>query len=90
MTPTPAPTPVSAAAGWKALLPGRFVPPLCKHKEPTVERTVLKAGANLGRKFFVCHRPDGLQSDPNARCTFFMWYSDYKRLLATSPKPLVP
>ncbi|XP_076859744.1 DNA-(apurinic or apyrimidinic site) endonuclease 2 [Brachyhypopomus gauderio] len=59
---------------WKAVLHGPPQPPLCKvHREPCVLRTVKKAGPNLGRQFFVCARPQGHASNPQARCNFFAW-----------------
>ncbi|KAJ8359428.1 hypothetical protein SKAU_G00159530 [Synaphobranchus kaupii] len=59
---------------WKAVLHGPPQPPLCKvHQEPCVLRTVRKAGANMGRRFFVCSRPQGHASNPQARCNFFTW-----------------
>lgn len=59
---------------WKEVLHGPPPPPLCKsHSEPCVLRTVKKAGPNLGRQFFVCARPQGHASNPQARCNFFAW-----------------
>ncbi|XP_035242830.1 DNA-(apurinic or apyrimidinic site) lyase 2 isoform X1 [Anguilla anguilla] len=59
---------------WKAVLHGPPQPPLCKvHQEPCVLRTVRKAGPNMGRRFFVCCRPQGHASNPQARCNFFTW-----------------
>jgi len=66
-----------AASDWKLLM-GRGPPqaPLCKgHREPCVQRVVKKAGANQGRKFWVCHRGEGKAGDQNARCDFFQWMS---------------
>ncbi|XP_077335584.1 DNA-(apurinic or apyrimidinic site) endonuclease 2 isoform X2 [Lithobates pipiens] len=62
------------AAFWKTLLKGPPPPPNCKgHGEPCVLRTVKKAGPNCGRQFYVCARPDGHSSNPQARCNFFLW-----------------
>ncbi|XP_067249768.1 DNA-(apurinic or apyrimidinic site) lyase 2 isoform X2 [Chanodichthys erythropterus] len=62
------------AGFWKTVLRGPPQPPLCKsHNEPCVLRTVKKAGPNLGRQFFVCARPQGHASNPQARCNFFAW-----------------
>lgn len=62
------------AGFWKTVLRGPPQPPLCKsHSEPCVLRTVKKAGPNLGRQFFVCARPQGHASNPQARCNFFTW-----------------
>ncbi|KAJ8259153.1 hypothetical protein COCON_G00181650 [Conger conger] len=59
---------------WKTVLHGPPQPPLCKvHQEPCVLRTVKKAGPNMGRRFFVCSRPQGHASNPQARCNFFTW-----------------
>ncbi|KAG7477524.1 hypothetical protein MATL_G00070430 [Megalops atlanticus] len=59
---------------WKSVLRGPPQPPNCKvHDEPCVLRTVKKAGPNMGRQFFVCARPQGHASNPQARCNFFAW-----------------
>uniref|UniRef100_W5KJ65 DNA-(apurinic or apyrimidinic site) endonuclease n=1 Tax=Astyanax mexicanus TaxID=7994 RepID=W5KJ65_ASTMX len=59
---------------WKSVFHGPPQPPLCKvHKEPCILRTVKKAGPTLGRQFFVCARPQGHTSNPEARCNFFAW-----------------
>ncbi|XP_075041041.1 DNA-(apurinic or apyrimidinic site) endonuclease 2 isoform X2 [Mixophyes fleayi] len=64
------------AAFWKTLLKGPPPPPSCKgHGEPCVLRTVKKAGPNCGRQFYVCARPEGHSSNPQARCNFFLWVS---------------
>ncbi|XP_063792425.1 DNA-(apurinic or apyrimidinic site) endonuclease 2 isoform X2 [Pseudophryne corroboree] len=62
------------AAFWKTLFKGPPPPPNCKgHGEPCVLRTVKKAGPNCGRQFYVCARPEGHSSNPQARCNFFLW-----------------
>uniref|UniRef100_A0A6I8SN80 DNA-(apurinic or apyrimidinic site) endonuclease 2 n=1 Tax=Xenopus tropicalis TaxID=8364 RepID=A0A6I8SN80_XENTR len=62
------------AAFWKSLLKGPPPPPNCKgHGEPCVLRTVKKAGPNCGRQFYVCARPEGHSTNPQARCNFFLW-----------------
>ncbi|XP_018424632.1 PREDICTED: DNA-(apurinic or apyrimidinic site) lyase 2 [Nanorana parkeri] len=62
------------ATFWKSLLKGPPPPPNCKgHGEPCVSRTVKKAGPNCGRQFYVCARPVGHSSNPQARCNFFLW-----------------
>ncbi|KAG8447790.1 hypothetical protein GDO86_015049 [Hymenochirus boettgeri] len=62
------------AAFWKSLLKGPPPSPNCKgHGEPCVLRTVKKAGPNYGRQFYVCARPEGHSSNPQARCNFFLW-----------------
>ncbi|KAJ3586126.1 hypothetical protein NHX12_012527 [Muraenolepis orangiensis] len=59
---------------WKSVLHGPPPPPPCKvHREPCVLRTVKKEGPNLSRQFFVCARPQGHASNPEARCNFFVW-----------------
>lgn len=59
---------------WKSVLHGPPPPPPCKvHGEPCVLRTVKKEGPNMGKQFFVCCRPQGHASNPEARCNFFMW-----------------
>ncbi|MBN3306586.1 APEX2 lyase, partial [Amia calva] len=68
------PAPREAGGFWKSVLRGPPPPPSCKvHGEPCVLRTVKKAGPNLGRQFFVCARPQGHTSNPEARCNFFTW-----------------
>lgn len=64
----------SSSVFWKSLLHGPPPPPSCKaHREPCVLRTVKKEGPNMGRQFFVCARPQGHVSNPDARCNFFEW-----------------
>lgn len=64
---------------WKSVLHGPPQPPLCNaHNEPCVLRTVKKPGPNLGRQFFVCARPQGHPSNPEARCNFFAWVDKRK------------
>lgn len=59
---------------WKSLFHGPPPPPSCKtHGEPCVLRTVKKEGPNMGKQFFVCARPQGHASNPEARCNFFLW-----------------
>ncbi|XP_069501441.1 DNA-(apurinic or apyrimidinic site) endonuclease 2 isoform X2 [Ambystoma mexicanum] len=61
---------------WKTLLKGPAPPPVCKgHSEPCVLRTVKKEGPNCGKQFYVCARPEGFSSNPDARCNFFLWVS---------------
>ena len=63
-----------AASSWKTLLKGPPQAPNCKgHKEPCVLRTVKKDGPNKGRQFWVCNRPEGHKSNPEARCEHFVW-----------------
>ncbi|XP_068567741.1 DNA-(apurinic or apyrimidinic site) endonuclease 2 [Cebidichthys violaceus] len=59
---------------WKSVFHGPPPPPSCKiHGEPCVLRTVKKEGPNMGKQFFVCARPQGHASNPEARCNFFAW-----------------
>ncbi|KAM9351020.1 DNA-(apurinic or apyrimidinic site) endonuclease 2 [Symphorus nematophorus] len=59
---------------WKSVFHGPPPPPSCKvHGEPCVLRTVKKEGPNMGKQFFVCARPQGHASNPDARCNFFAW-----------------
>ncbi|XP_041860506.1 DNA-(apurinic or apyrimidinic site) lyase 2 [Melanotaenia boesemani] len=59
---------------WKSVLRGPPPAPSCKvHREPCVLRTVKKEGPNMGKQFFVCSRPQGHSSNPDARCNFFAW-----------------
>lgn len=49
--------------------------PLCKgHHEPCVARSV-KKGPNAGRRFYVCARPKGPESESEANCNYFQWAS---------------
>lgn len=79
LPPHPAARPSAAKAAaspmfWKSLLHGPPPPPSCKvHGEPCVLRTVKKEGPNMGKQFFVCARPQGHASNPDARCNFFAW-----------------
>ncbi|KAK2158357.1 hypothetical protein LSH36_172g03042 [Paralvinella palmiformis] len=69
----------AASASWKSLLKGPPAPPLCKgHKEPCVLRTVKKDSLNKGRQFWVCSRPEGHKSNPDARCDYFVWVTKKK------------
>ncbi|KAF7209334.1 DNA-(apurinic or apyrimidinic site) endonuclease 2 [Nothobranchius furzeri] len=64
----------SSSVFWKSVLRGPPPPPCCKvHGEPCVLRTVKKEGPNVGKRFFVCCRPQGHASNPEARCSFFAW-----------------
>ncbi|CAN9516014.1 unnamed protein product [Ophioblennius macclurei] len=64
---------------WKSLFHGPPPPPSCKvHGEPCVLRTVKKEGPNMGKQFFVCARPQGHASNPDARCNFFSWVEKSK------------
>uniref|UniRef100_A0A7N0UBW0 DNA-(apurinic or apyrimidinic site) endonuclease 2 n=1 Tax=Kalanchoe fedtschenkoi TaxID=63787 RepID=A0A7N0UBW0_KALFE len=48
--------------------------PMCKgHKEACVPRVVKKAGPTFGRRFYVCARPEGPSSNPEANCGYFKW-----------------
>lgn len=59
---------------WKSVFHGPPPSPSCKvHGEPCVLRTVKKEGPNMGKQFFVCARPQGHASNPDARCNFFAW-----------------
>lgn len=69
----------SSALAWKQLLKGPPTAPLCKgHQEPCVLRTVKKEGPNKGKQFFVCNRPEGHSSNPEARCDVFIWVDKMK------------
>jgi AP endonuclease-2 len=43
------------------------------HREPCKEWTVKKPGPNKGKRFYLCARPVGHPTDPQARCNFFKW-----------------
>lgn len=59
---------------WRRLLPGPRPPPLCRHREPCVLKSVKKTGENKGRTFYSCTRPSGAwPTDPAACCNYFSW-----------------
>ena len=75
---------IGAASRWKKLLKGPSPAPLCKgHKEPCVLRTVKKESLNKGRQFYVCNRPEGHKSNPEAKCDHFEWVDKNKKINAT-------
>lgn len=76
----------SSSSKWKALFKPPPIPK-CHHKEPAVERVVIKDGDNKGRRFFVCARPAGAPSHPLSRCDFFQWASEPKRFVGQPPPP---
>lgn len=64
----------SVVAQWKNLLRGPLPAPLCSgHNEPCVLRTVKNNGSNHGKQFYCCARPQGHNSNKEARCKFFKW-----------------
>ena len=72
----PVNTKTEIASSWKALLKGPPSAPLCSgHKEPCLLRTVKKDSLNKGRQFWVCPRPEGHKTNPEARCEHFEWIS---------------
>ena len=74
----------SSSQAWKNLLTGPKPAPPCYHGEPCVQRVVKKKGVNLNRRFWVCARAGGREGDPETRCQFFVWNSDWE------PKNLLP
>lgn len=59
---------------WRNLLRGPGPPPLCTgHNQPCVLKTVKRSGPTRGRQFYMCAKPEGFKTDPNARCSFFKW-----------------
>lgn len=66
-----------SAEAWKALFRNKKSAPPCEHGEPSIQRTVLKAGPNHSRRFYTCARSAGnWPIDRNARCNFFQWRLD--------------
>ncbi|KAJ1942682.1 DNA topoisomerase 3-alpha [Kickxella alabastrina] len=78
----PSPSALSAQPAWVAQRPQSFQQapvssgghsfpafdnPLCKCSTISVQRTTTKEGANKGRTFFVCSKPQ------DTRCDFFQW-----------------
>lgn len=58
----------------KAFLETAGIAPICKgHKEACILRIVSKKGPNVGRKFWVCARPNGKEGDLLAKCDTFSW-----------------
>lgn len=67
-----------SAEAWKAFFGNKkkSTPP-CEHGEPSIQRTVLKAGPNHNRRFYTCARSAGnWPTDRNARCKFFQFRDD--------------
>jgi len=63
----------SATNVWKQMFKPREST-LCKgHSEPCVLRTVKKKGTNQGRQFWACPRGEGMSTDKNSNCGFFLW-----------------
>lgn len=59
---------------WQQLLSGPPPPPMCRHGEPCLLKSVKKSGENKGRTFFSCSRPAGQwPSDRSASCNYFVW-----------------
>ena len=72
---------------WRSLFSGPPKPPLCKgHNEPSVLRTVRKAGPNRNRQFWTCARPGGSTSDPQAKCNFFQWATRFRNASKSKQK----
>ena len=70
------------SAAWKNVFGSGPKPPACSgHKEPCVLRTVKKQGENKDRQFWVCARPMGSKGDPQARCDFFKWVKEKKKVM---------
>lgn len=71
----------TAINSWKNLLKGPPPPPNCKgHNEPCLLRTVKKEDSlNKGRQFWVCNRPEGHKTNPEARCDTFIWVDKKKK-----------
>ena len=70
----------SQSDSWKSLFKGPPPAPLCKgHQEPCLLRTVKKDSLNKGRQFYVCNRPEGHKSNPEARCEHFEWVEKKKK-----------
>lgn len=66
-----------SAQAWKAIFGQKKAMPPCDHGEASIERTVLKPGANYNRRFYTCARSAGnWPTDRNARCNFFQWRLD--------------
>lgn len=66
-----------SAEAWKALFKQKKSAPICEHGEPSIQRTVLKAGPNQNRRFYTCARSAGnWPTDRNARCKFFQFRDD--------------
>ena len=66
-----------SAEAWKAFFGKKKSAPPCEHGEPSIQRTVLKAGPNQNRRFYTCARSAGnWPTDRNARCNFFQFRDD--------------
>ena len=91
------PTHEIARTAWQSLLKPPTAPLCTVHGEPTKEWTVNKAGANKGKRFYLCARPLGPGWDTAAgkggkgavgewRCDYFKWAKDVKRETAKAGK----
>ena len=61
----------------KSLLIGLPKPPLCSgHQTRATLKTVLKDGANKGKRFYCCSLPIGPSSSKTSRCNFFKWFDE--------------
>lgn len=68
------------SASWKTVFGcGPKSPPCSGHKEPCVLRKVKKPGPNKDRQFWVCARPGGSKTDPQATCNFFKWAKEKRK-----------
>lgn len=72
-----------SAKAWRKLLSGPPPPPLCRHGNPCVLKTVTKAGENKGKTFFSCAYPRGIGAQSN--CNFFMW-APFNSKFPTTPR----
>lgn len=72
-----------SANAWRKLLSGPPPPPLCRHGNPSVLKSVSKSGDNKGRTFFSCAYPSGVGKQAN--CGFFKW-APFKANTRTLPK----
>ncbi|RYG56835.1 hypothetical protein EON66_01920, partial [archaeon] len=67
---------------WSSLLVGPPPLPTCHCGIVSVQRTSGKNSANVGRVFYTCSKPDGKEGADGARCKFFMWQEEWRRLSA--------
>ncbi|KAK9478436.1 DNA-lyase 2 [Lipomyces japonicus] len=73
---------------WRKIFRKRQAPQCDVHNEPCVQRVTKKAGANLGRVFWICSRPvgpghqttfrNGTNTSAEFRCRYFKWDSEIR------------
>ena len=63
----------SNISAWQGIFTAPPPPHCIVHNDPCTIYRVNKKGKNHGRSFYLCSRPVGPPSNPEARCSFFKW-----------------